>query len=221
VTLQELTKSLFLRNRTPLSGNLEIVMDPRFTAAHLVKVCNIKLNWTDNLADHLRFDKKYRVLTMYKHKICLVNHYESEGIAIIPQDILLEALDTLNLLFPFSDESTRELLLKEKQPFWSLGNCKRERELDLSKYSYWGDQLTELHRVFHEPPHNWWQLLIDRRDKKEYVTLMIAILAFILALFSLILGAISAVYAVKQYNLGIAQACSTWQGETMLAQYCM
>ncbi|KAJ4287991.1 hypothetical protein N0V90_012007 [Kalmusia sp. IMI 367209] len=75
-------------------------LDPSFTAATLVEVCRVRLSWTSNLMDHLRFDKRHRILMIYEHKVCLLNHCEGVD-SPLPLALLQETIDTLNLLFPF------------------------------------------------------------------------------------------------------------------------
>ncbi|KAF2437359.1 hypothetical protein P171DRAFT_526926 [Karstenula rhodostoma CBS 690.94] len=183
-------------------------LDPSFTASTLVEICGIKLSWTSNLMDHLRLDKRHRVLTVYEHKICLLNH--TKGIdSPLPLDLLHETIDTLNLLFPFGHGPTRELLRREnKLALYGLGTCNRTRRLGIGDYRIWRTQITSLVDVFNEPPRNWWQLLSDRRDLREWTTLWLGLMVLVLTIVSIVTGTVSSVYAVKQYNLARAQACA-------------
>jgi hypothetical protein len=164
------------------------------------------LYWTDHLTDHLRLDPKRQVLMVYKHKICLLNHLKSRSGCPIPQRVLEEAIDTLNLLFPFGDPQTKQLLSKEKQrEFYGLGGCGRERQLDLSRYGYWREELDDLVESFQRPPRTWRQLAIDQRDFKEWATFWIAVMVAILTFVSIPCNVIQATYSVKAYNAAVAR----------------
>lgn len=52
-------------------------LDPFFTAANMVRICGLKLDWTESLDDHLRLDRRNKVLSIYSYKSCLVSHLDS------------------------------------------------------------------------------------------------------------------------------------------------
>jgi hypothetical protein len=168
----------------------------------------------------LRFDRKRRILTVYRHKICLINHAKGPQPAIIPLPILEETIDTFNLLFPFGDAASRALLEREKQPFYSLGNCDRNLKLNLSHYVQWGNKLAELCEGFNEPPRYWRQLVSDRRNVMDWATFWIAVLVLLLALVSIAIGIVAMVYTIKQYELALAQACSVSNAPKLLPRFC-
>ncbi|KAL1603513.1 hypothetical protein SLS60_005100 [Paraconiothyrium brasiliense] len=183
-------------------------LDPSLTASALVDICGIKLAWTSNLMDHLRLDKRHRVLTVYEHKICLLNHIKGDD-SPFPLGFLQETIDTLNLLFPFGHGPTRELLRREnKLALYGLGTCNRDRRLSFGDYRVWRVQMASIVDVFNEPPRNWWQLLSDRRNLREWATFWLGPMVLILTIVSIVTGTVSSVYAVKQYNLACAQACA-------------
>jgi hypothetical protein len=43
-------------------------LHPSFTAAFMVEVCGLQLEWTDCLADHLRLDRREKALRVYSYK---------------------------------------------------------------------------------------------------------------------------------------------------------
>lgn len=189
----------------PTSKDLPTV-GPDFTAANLVNICSIKLIWSNNLADHLRYDRKRRILTIYKHKICLINHMKASSGCPIPTSVLEEALDTINLLFPFGDQATKRLLAQERQlAFYGLGNCGRDRQEDLKGFRCWREQLAELDEVFNEPPQTWRQLVVDRRKLVDWAAFWITAMVLLLTLVSIPCSIIQTVYTVKSYNLALAQ----------------
>lgn len=76
ISLKEAAQSLF-EPAGPLANMercLSPNLDPSLTASALVEICGVKLSWTSNIMDHLRLDKRHRTLTIYEHKICLLNH---------------------------------------------------------------------------------------------------------------------------------------------------
>jgi hypothetical protein len=46
-------------------------LHPSFTAAFMVEVYGLQLEWTDCLADHLRLDRREKTLRVYSYKDCL------------------------------------------------------------------------------------------------------------------------------------------------------
>lgn len=219
ISITQLIASQFARSKlSPDIGRDRL--DQSFTAAHLVYSSGIKIRWSSNLADHLQLDNRSRILSVYQHKICLINHLES-SLSIYPKDVLEEALDTINLLFPMGNDSTRELLLKEKRPeMYSVGLYGRPCVLDLSDYNYWKNELMELWDAYNEPPRNWRQLLLNRRNKLQWVTFWIAIIIFGLTLIGLGLAAVTTAYAIMQYNLALAQACSAPGAVPSVLKFC-
>ncbi|KAF1982540.1 hypothetical protein K402DRAFT_308281, partial [Aulographum hederae CBS 113979] len=176
-TLDELIRAQFPRTEYPLKSSKEYRIDAKFTAPFLSNIAGIQIDWTDDLAEHLQYNHHRRALKVYQHKICLIHHLES-GDSIIPSDILTEAIDTLNLLFPFDGRDTKSFLRKNKKDFYKLGHHGRIRLLDLRKYSYWRHQLCDLIEVSNEPAYGWRQLLKDSRNKVEYWTFWIALVVF-------------------------------------------
>lgn len=195
-------------------------ISPSFTMTYLIDVCGLTVSWTNNLADHLLLDRKRRVVTVFQHKICILNHMHSTS-TIFPANLLEETIDTFNLLFPFGEDSrTKDFLLSQRRPFYHLGMCGRSRQLDFSNYGYWRERLADLYSVFNEPPQNLRQVVRDRRNMVLWTNSMVAVLAMILGLFGIIFGSVSMVYSVKQYNLGLAQVCADPDLAEKLPQYC-
>jgi hypothetical protein len=169
VSLDALIKGQFSKGASGGGKMTRSKIDPGLTAAYLASTCGLKLRWTDSLSEHLRFDSTRQTLVMYRHKICLVNHIESNGGCPIPEAVLTEILDTLNLLFPFGDVVTKHLLIKEhQQPLYQLGSCGRTRKLDLMNYEYFQEELEYLIDSFNQPAKTWRQLATDRRNKMEW-----------------------------------------------------
>jgi hypothetical protein len=133
-----------------IKGPTKLDQDFDFTAVYLVDKCRIRLKWTNNLLDHLYLDRRNRVLSIYQHKICLINHRDASECSVIPLSVIEETLHTLNLLFPHWDPPTRKLLAKEGKQFNSLDTY--ERQNDLSAYTYWKERLMDLYHASNERP---------------------------------------------------------------------
>ncbi|ORY19121.1 hypothetical protein BCR34DRAFT_462062, partial [Clohesyomyces aquaticus] len=203
-SLDTLIEDRFMRIPDGQRTKERMKMEGTFTAAYLVNVCGIRLSWTDHLTDHLRSDPHRQVLTVYKHKICLVNHLKSGDACPIPKDVLNEALDTLNLLFPFGDPATKRLLGKGMQAsFYNLGVCGRDRELDLNKYEYWREEIQDLLHSFRRPPRTLKQLAFDRRNMMDWAAFWVTVMVAVLTLVSIPCNIIQVVYAVKGYHVAL------------------
>ena len=58
---------------TPREGRLH----PHFAAANLNQMCNLRIQWTDSLEDHLRLDRRTNALRVFPHKRCLLQMLRS------------------------------------------------------------------------------------------------------------------------------------------------
>lgn len=130
---------------------------------------------------------------------------------------------TLDLLFPFTgDEDTRLFLQRERESFHQIRTPEGlglPRALDFSEFKYWRDQLEDLHDLLNSPPGTKRQLWRDRRNKKDFWTLVISISALGLAVFLGTWGLVNAMWSNRQaersfelaqrsFDLALAQACS-------------
>lgn len=213
VSLNALIDSRFQKRSIRLDSNINSRIDAAITAAYLVNVCGMRIRWTDTLSDHLKYDRTGQILAVYKHKICLLNHLKSKDSCPIPREVLEETIDTLNLLFPFGDTSTKQLLYRENLgAFYGLGSCNRDRQLDLMRYKCWRGELCELIEVFNEPPKSWRQLLIDRRNMMEWAAFWITVMVLLLTLVSIPCNIAQTIYTVKAYNLAVQQGKNSASG---------
>ncbi|KAH8889239.1 hypothetical protein GQ53DRAFT_723424 [Thozetella sp. PMI_491] len=202
---------------------------PTLTAELLVNNYGYTVSWTSNLADHLSIDWKHKIITIYEHKICLYNHLRFQDNCGISHSVLEDALDTLNLLFPFQDDATKRFLVKHKKPFYGLGFCGRPRKLDLSEYQHWQGRVSDLVYLASGPPVGLQQLRLDkdRRNLLSFATFWIATGVGVLTLVSIAFGIAATVYgvmqynlALKQYQLSVAQACLDPAARVQLPDFC-
>ncbi|KAF2827039.1 hypothetical protein CC86DRAFT_350288 [Ophiobolus disseminans] len=189
-------------------------LDPAFTATFLINTCGLRLRWSDDIANHLKFDPNRFVLTVYRHRACLVSHLRNHQGCPIPKEVLEEMLETMDLLFPPFDLATRRLLAKEgQQLLYTLGCHKSSRILDIAHYQYFGHTLEELMQAFDKTPRTWKQLAFDRRNKLEWSAFWVTVMVGILTLVSIPCNIIQATYSVKAYNVALAQGNNGMRAE--------
>jgi hypothetical protein len=202
-----------------------ISFDESFTAMNLKNICRLHIRWTDNLIDHLKLEgpRGQRQLSVYRHKLCLVNHRKGPGPTIIPADVLDEAIRTLDLLFPFGDPKTDSFLEEAKVSLWTVSPSESLRAPDLDDFRYWRSNLAQLSNLLHGPPETVIQTLLDTRNVSQFATLWVAILGVFF--LTIIFGVLSTIYSAKQYRvavmsyeLALAQACQ--QTSTPLPGFC-
>ncbi|OCK81912.1 hypothetical protein K432DRAFT_380863 [Lepidopterella palustris CBS 459.81] len=202
-----------------------IPFDESFTAVNLKNICRLHIRWTDNLIDHLKLEgpRGQRCLSIYRHRLCLVNHRKGPEPTIIPAEVIDEAIRTLDLLFPFGDPKTEAFLEEEKVQFWTISPSESARATELDEFKYWRSNLAQLSSLFNGPPETFIQSLLDTRNIPQFATLWVAI--FGVFFLTIIFGVLSTVYSVKQYRvaiksyeLALAQACQ--QKSTPLQRFC-
>ena len=181
---------------------------PEFTAAWMVRICDLKISWTTCLADHLRLDPSSRVLKVFPYKQSLLDHLE--GLkkhnlpAIIPETVLTETIQSLDLLFPHWDFRTNKLLKKHSQSFHQIGPFPSSRKLNLCEFEHWRDRLAELYEeVYCYPPASWAQLWADRRNPQQWYTFWIALLILLLTIMSTLVGIVQAWASVRSLQLAM------------------
>ncbi|KAK2031998.1 hypothetical protein LX32DRAFT_691267 [Colletotrichum zoysiae] len=137
----------------------------------------------------------------------------------LPPKLYHEVYGSFSLLFP---------RLKHSWTYfgWAVSNKVDSRifrgsgERNLSRYDVFNARLSALLDLYNSPTIHWWHPLIDRRNKREHFTLWIAIWAFIFGFFSMVTGLMSGIYAVKQYDLGLAAACAESGDHPRMKTYC-
>lgn len=187
------------------------------TAASLVDHHGFCIQWTHDLSSHLSIDWKYKILTVYEHKIMAYNHMRYGASSLpVPDQLFEEVIDTLNLLFPFQDDATKKLLAKDDIAFHGLGLCGRPRKLLLNDYHYWRGQIGNVYQIAQSPAIGVQQLFLDE-DGTNFVSTFnfwIAVAVSLLTVMGMAIAIVALVYSIKQYWLGlkqyelsVAQAC--------------
>lgn len=222
-----------------MSGfNYEI--DARLTLEYLESYHGFRIDFTDNLAQHLHLSHteggSKPLLLVYWHKIWLWNELRHTQVSPLPQDLVGETLDTLNLLLPYNDHHAEKFLEKRKlSDIYGLAWCGRpaERNLDLGRYKYWGERLVRLSNVVAKGPSGMRQLKPGRGPGaiRDFFNFWVAVVA--LAILTIGFGTASVWLAAMQYELGkqqydiavvqyrlsLAQACAT-MNSTQLPGWC-
>ena len=196
----------------------------------LRKLRGVTILWTPNLKDHLEYQEKAGTLQIFSHKICLQSHWELEqqeikqhGLmpstgekkteSIFPEGSLDETIRTLDLLFPFGDDRTKEYLEHEGQLFYGLSLPRHSQSVsaDLNDFRYWQDRLTVLYDVLDRPPSRFCGMWTDRRNRMQWWTFWLAVffspLTLVFGVAGLILGFKQLRLSQKAHALAVSQAC--------------
>ena len=213
-SLEKMVAAPFLHGARKAQSAAYFLFDESFTAAKLKKTCRLGIRWTDSLVDHLKMEgpRGKRQLSIFKHKICLVNHRKEPNATIIPADVLDETIRTLDLLFPYGDKPTKIFLEHSKVHMWMINTLELPRATELDEFVYWRSRLAQLLSLFYGPPETVRQTLLDSRNTAQFATLWVAI--FGVFFLTILFGVLSTVYSAKQYHvavdsykLALAQAC--------------
>jgi hypothetical protein len=227
-SLVDLLNRSFETVADPETGKEETVND-ELTMEKLVTDYGFTVLWTSNLVDHLSLNKAARLVKIYEHKICLRNHQLAGDQTALPQSVVLEAIDTLNLLFPLGEGPTKLLLSKQRKTFAQLGYCSRVRCLRLDNYRIWRDKLEALSMVLDTEPVGMRQFFLWRSGKNalQFATFWIATIVAILTIVSFVTGVMSIMYArkaydiaVTQYQLSLAEVCADSELAAKLVGWC-
>jgi hypothetical protein len=171
---------------TPVLGHERIKFEKMFNALNLVRIAGLEIQWTDNLADHLRLVHDDRVLRVFHHAVFLSAQKSS---SLFPPNFIAETLRTLALLFPkydkkmrawFTVQATKHALDPEVMSSGHLIADERQVE----NFVYWHDRLVVLKQVYDESRprtiSQWWH---DRRNGVQWYTFWVAILVLFLTVF--------------------------------------
>ncbi|KAJ4253951.1 hypothetical protein NW762_010350 [Fusarium torreyae] len=205
-----------------------------FSVANLVQYYKFRISWTSDLSRHLRIDWEYKQITIFEHAICLRNHLEYADDCPLPKPLVLEAIDTIKLLFP-DDKNTKALLAKEGRNFLKIPYG-RERSLSLSTYHYWQGNISLLLDHWEQGSKGWSQIRLspDRDNLLEYVTFWAATTVLILTVISITFSVASLTLAkqaldvsvrslevsVQSFELSLAIACAEANATDTLPAFC-
>ncbi|CAN9444133.1 unnamed protein product [Alternaria alternata] len=169
------------------TGNM--IFEEEFTLFNLQRFTGLDIQWSNNLADHLRLIDNDRKLCVFHHATFL-QHQKSK---IFPKNLISETLRTLDLLFPRRDTDTQRWLRSQRSqdndsihPDLSLHNRNVLMSTDrrAANFVYWRDELMSLKERFDQPkPTSISQFWYDRRNRPQWYTFWIAVSVLCLTVF--------------------------------------
>ena len=184
----------------PPPSSFDTVKLPQtFTAANLEKIADIRIVWTNNLADHLLLRDDDTKVMLFPHVSALyLQRYPSR----MPlRDLADETVRTIALLIPPSLGAPSPWFKQQQQKHCldsEAGICDRlnssERQID--KFHYWRERLVLLKRTYDDAePRSLSQLWWDDRKKTQWFTFWVAVLVFVMTVF---FGVIQSVASIVQ-----------------------
>ncbi|KAI8949361.1 hypothetical protein F4801DRAFT_553360 [Xylaria longipes] len=241
-TLQDCIQSHF-RSVTVVDDTKRDITPRSLTVAYLCKKHGFTVYWTDDLRHHLNVDWENQRITVYEHLIYLCNYLNYPASTPISIDIIEEAVDTINLLFPSDQKRTKIFLKGENKTFNRLGYCGRERRMRLSDYHHWHERISALKEALDDAPKGHHQLVLDKEHQNflSWATFWIAFIVALLTIISIAFGIVGIVFAVfsyaisvksykiavdsldvsiQQLEIAIAMACVDAEVAARLPQYC-
>ncbi|KAF3000774.1 hypothetical protein E8E13_005148 [Curvularia kusanoi] len=81
-----------------------VELDEELTINNLRRFAGLEIEWTDNLADHLRLSKGRKRISIFHH----ASYLKCQCSELLPPGLAEETLRTLGLLFPSHDKPTRK-----------------------------------------------------------------------------------------------------------------
>ncbi|KAK1761039.1 hypothetical protein QBC47DRAFT_368919 [Echria macrotheca] len=176
---------------TPILGHELIRFEKTFNALNLVRIANLSIQWTDNLADHLRLVNDDKTLRIFHHAGFLLS--QEQNSPLFPDGFVCETLQTLALLFPKYDNPVRAWYrtqaLKHGLDYEAVeaGHLVTD-DRQAEKFMYWRDRLVVLKQAYDEARPltigQWWH---DRRNGVQWYTFWVALwVLFLTILFGLV-----------------------------------
>ncbi|KAF2190101.1 hypothetical protein K469DRAFT_23454 [Zopfia rhizophila CBS 207.26] len=173
-------------SQSQVLGHDNVKLERMFTARNLGRIAGIQIEWTDNLADHLRIiDDEDKRVAIFHHASFL----KWQNSKLFPDGLIEETLRSLALLFPQSDKHTQKWF--NKLPYSLHLDSKvikcgqlRVDDRQIEKFKFWHDRLVILKQVFDQSRpatlSQWWY---DRRNGVQWYTFWVAILVLFLTTF--------------------------------------
>ncbi|KAK0752898.1 hypothetical protein B0T18DRAFT_312886 [Schizothecium vesticola] len=169
----------------PVLGHERIKFEKTFNALSLNRIAGLEIQWTDNLADHLRLVNDDQAVRVFHHATFLRNQDQK----IFPLEFVSETLQTLALLFPKYNKEMRKwyraLATKHglDPAVLSSGHLTAD-DRQIENFKYLHDRLVVLKQVYDESRprtiSQWWY---DRRNGVQWYTFWVAILVLLLTVF--------------------------------------
>ncbi|RYN49775.1 hypothetical protein AA0114_g6283 [Alternaria tenuissima] len=190
-TDEQLDLSAVLANHFVIStkDTGSLIFEDEFSAFNLQRLAGLDIQWTNNLANHLRLIDNDRTLCIFHHATFL----QRQNSNLFPPSFIKETLRTLDLLFPRGDVDTKRWIASQQsqdaditRPDTSLTKRDRVPSADRRAVSfhYWRDELLSLKEKFDQPkPTSISQFWYDRRNRSQWYTFWIAVTVLCLTIF--------------------------------------
>ncbi|KAI0486317.1 hypothetical protein F4859DRAFT_528099 [Xylaria cf. heliscus] len=207
-SLREFTKEYFgsgaatrLQPDKPQIGRI-------FTALNLRKIGGVRIEWTRNLADHLRLVDDDKTVSIFDC-VAFLRFQRKVNRQMFPSNFIDETLRTLSLLLPQNDDKTQAWLESEIQhlgldPLLAECGSLATHERRFENFDYWNNRLVILKQALDDSSpqtlSQWW---FDRRNGVQWYTFWVAILVFLVTIFfglvQSVEGAIQVYFAWKSF----------------------
>ena len=194
-------------------------ISPQLTAVYLYRACGLNIRWTHCLTNHLNINHSTDTVYIYHFKRCLADHRctkagKTPGLrSPFPDELLQEAIWTLNLLFPTGDERTVAYLKKCQPPknFHHDWTGEMRRPLDLDAYSYWKPHLEELLEIYNRGPTTFKQYIAYQKPYERTNLVVAVVSGFILALVFGMISSITAIISTRATLQALDVAKQTYE----------
>lgn len=153
--------------------------------------------WTSDLSKHLTLASRNEI-HFFRHSRVLDFLARGEHANLYPPGYLEEVRRTFRLFFPTEavKDAKRTRKIAAKYHVDLEAQVQLQDRLNLSRYQYFGERLAAIGKEYNATRptrlRQWWY---DRRNRVEWVTLLVAVTVFIL---TLIFGIVSSVTGVMQ-----------------------
>jgi hypothetical protein len=194
-------------------NNSNVRFEKTFTAFNMERIADMKIRWTNNLADHLRMvNDDEKIIAIFHHASFLQRQRDNP---LFPPGLIDETLRTLSLLFTRHDKQTKKWLQALESSSLIDGHVMHIEKLrpddrQIEAFRFWHDRLIILKQTFDESRpaklSQWWY---DRRDGYLWYTFWVAVFLFFMTIFFGIVQSIEgALQVYKAYHPTTGISCS-------------
>lgn len=196
-------------------------------AVNLIKQARLKIKGTNELRNHLMLDHESGAFFVFHHigflreNLLSTRDPQPNDVGpFLPREVALEALSTIEILFPpYSSDGTRDLLKKliREQKFDAdalrdeTGLCQREgeqKQIETGGFPFWSARLLELNKEMESPKSRTWFAQWLAWKGRSYGDAVIALVgvfvALIFSLMALLVGIFQAVIAWNQWKYPVS-----------------
>ncbi|KAI0417924.1 hypothetical protein F5X98DRAFT_363439 [Xylaria grammica] len=178
-----------------------------FTALNLRKIGGMRIEWTRNLADHLRLVDDDKTVSLLEF-VALQKFHSKVHQPLFPPGFVDETLRTLALLIPQNDRTTQEWVAAQiddhdLDPLLCECGSLTTQDRRFEHFRYWNNRLVVLKQALDESrPQTLAQWWFDRRNGVQWYTFWVAILVFLVTIF----------FGLVQSVEGALQVYLSWKG---------